>query len=192
MPSRTGDRFLLSVDATLGMNVLVTGAYGRAGSAIIEHLGSREEYRFTYLDRSDPPIDIDLNESDTIVADVSDDDAVRRAFEGQDAVVHLAAAAPQVGTTVPWPDLLDSNIVGTYNVAEAAREASVETVVFGSSNHVVGTYRTVRTPEIYGPADDFEIDDNAPLRPQSLYGVTKVFGEQLGRYYVDHEMAPKQ
>src|SRR5690606_31653978 len=102
--------------------------------------------------------------------------------EGQDAVVHLAASA---AVTTPWDDVLRNNIVGTYNVFEAARRAGVECVVFASSNHAVGGYEVEGAPEIYALDDPRQIDHRVQIRPDSHYGVSKAFGEALGRYYVD-------
>ncbi len=94
-------------------------------------------------------------------------------MDGVDTVVHLAGAASPEST---WDDVLGANVVGTRNVLEAARDAGVRRVVYASSNHVLGMYdRDEQWP--VGPTD-------LP-RPDSLYGVTKVFGETLGRYYHD-------
>src|SRR3546814_6240573 len=68
----------------------------------------------------------------------------------------------------------DLNIEGTYNVFEAARRKKVRRVVFASSNHTVGFHRT-----------DHAIDINADIRPDTLYGVSKVYGEALGRMVAD-------
>ena len=73
------------------MNVLVTGPYGRCGTALVDHLHDDPAYEFTYLNRSDRPADDPYGGYDTHVADVADYEAVRSAFDGQDAVVHLAA-----------------------------------------------------------------------------------------------------
>jgi nucleoside-diphosphate-sugar epimerase len=162
-------------------DVLVTGAYGQCGTAIIDHLHDREEYRFTYLNRSDRPADHPYGGHDTVVADVADFDAIRPAFEGQDAVVHLAAL-PNEG---PWPEILESNIIGAYNVFEAARQAGVESIVFGSTNHVVGMYEEEYAPRIYQPEAGIVVDHTDPIRPDSYYGTSKAFGEALGRYYVE-------
>lgn len=76
-----------------------------------------------------------------VVADVADYDAVRPAFDGQDAVVHLAAA-PKPDD--PWGEVYRSNIRGTQNVLAAARNAGVGSVVFASSHHVMGRRRRTR------------------------------------------------
>ena len=73
-----------------------------------------------------------------------------------------------------WPTILQANIAGCYNLFEAARRQGVRRVVFASTNHVVGFYpRATR------------IDHQVPPRPDSRYGVSKAFGEALGRFYAD-------
>ena len=89
-----------------------------------------------------------------------------------EAVVHLAAD-PKVNAS--WNSVLELNIIGTYNVFEAARASGVKKVVFASSNHACGF--AILESNLVGP--------DAPIRPDSLYGVSKVFGEALGRYYSD-------
>jgi NAD+ dependent glucose-6-phosphate dehydrogenase len=171
------------------MQVLVTGAYGRCGTAIIDHLDDSDDYEWTYLNRSDRPDDHPYGGYDTVLANVTDYDALRRAFDGQDGVVHLAAK-PSVDA--PWDSILENNIIGGYNALEAAREAEVETFVFASTNHVVGMYETEHAPEIYYPDSEIMVDHTDPVRPDSYYGSSKSFGEDLGRYYVENYEYPKQ
>ena len=171
------------------MDVLVTGAYGRCGTAIIDHLHDREGYRFTYYNRSDRPPDHPYGGYDTIVGDVADYDRLRDAFEGRDAVVHLAAYPLTDGD---WDDVFEPNVIGMYNALEAAREAEVESFVFGSSNHVVGMYELEHRPGIYSRDHGLVLDHEVPVRPDSYYGASKSFGEDLGRYYVEANEYPKR
>ncbi|QLG28834.1 NAD(P)-dependent oxidoreductase [Halorarum halophilum] len=171
------------------MDVLVTGAYGRCGTAIIDHLHDREGYDFTYYNRSDRPPDHPYGGYDTVVGDIADYETLRDAFEGRDAVIHLAAYPLTDGD---WGDVLEPNIVGMYNALEAAREAEVESFVFGSSNHVVGMYELEHRPEIYSRGFDLVLDHEVPVRPDSYYGASKSFGEDLGRYYVEEYEYPKR
>ncbi|RQG94927.1 NAD-dependent epimerase/dehydratase family protein [Natrarchaeobius chitinivorans] len=171
------------------MDVLVTGSYGRCGTALIDHLHGTGGYEFTYLDRSDPDEDHEYGEYETVVADVADEEAVRDAMDGQDAVVHLAGY-PRVESS--FDDVLEPNVVGTYNVLEAARRAEVESVVFASSNHVVGGYEASFAPEIYEPEAGIVVDHTDPVRPDSFYGVSKRFGEDLGRFYVENCEYPER
>jgi len=171
------------------MNVLVTGAYGRVGTAIIDHLGDRPGYEFTYLNRSDRPDDHPYGGHETVVADIADYEASRPAFEGQDAVVHLAAHPYVDGS---WEEILQGNVIGMYNALEAAREASVETFVFASTNHVMGMYEEEFAPELYYPGHELLVDHTDPVRPDSYYGSSKVFGEAMGRQYVEKRTFPEQ
>ncbi|MFC4359324.1 NAD-dependent epimerase/dehydratase family protein [Halobium salinum] len=161
--------------------VLVTGAFGCVGTAIIDHLA--DQYSFTYLDRRPDP------DHDARVADVADLDAIAPAFEGQDAVVHLAG---DPSTDADWGSVLRNNVVGTYNCLEAARRAEVESFVFASSNHVVGMYEEEFAPAIYDPGFDLVLDHTVPPRPDSFYGTSKLFGEGLGRQYVENFEFPRR
>ena len=166
------------------MDVLVTGAFGLVGTALIDHLAPRDGYRCTYLDRAAPP---DTLRGRTFRADVSDHEAIRPAFDGQDAVVHLAGC-PRVNG--PWEEILESNIVGTRNVLAAADDAGVERVVFASSSHAVGLYESENAPEIYDSGHPLVLDRHTPVRPNSYYGTSKSFGEDLGRYFVENRSSP--
>ena len=151
--------------------VLVTGAEGTIGTAVREHLAGRYELVSLTLKPQAFP---------SHVADIAELDAIRPAFADCDAVVHLAAS-PAIET--PWEDVLRNNLVGTYNVYEAARLAGCERIVFASSNHAVGMYEVDGAPQIYQLDDPRVVDHTAELRPDSLYGVSKVYGEALGRLY---------
>lgn len=155
------------------MKVLVTGAAGTIGSAVRRHLG--DDYDIVSLTHR--PADFPSH-----VADISDLDAIQPAFEGVDAVVHLAAS---ISVETPWPDIHRDNIVGVYNIFEAAYRAGVKTVVFASSNHTVGMYEFDNKPEVYALDHPLVVDDRVEVRPDSYYGVSKVFGEAMGRYYSD-------
>ena len=124
-----------------------------------------------------------------MVADLADLDALRPAFDGVDTVVHMGA---DPSPRAPWESILENNIIGTRNVFEASREAGVKRVIFASSNHVVGFYPLRQDPykavyegrlgEVRRP---FPMLGSEALRPDSLYGVSKAFGESMGSYYHD-------
>ncbi len=154
--------------------VLITGAAGTIGAALREHLGDR--YELVSMTRTP-------REFSSHVADIADGvEAILPAFAGADAVVHLAAS-PAVET--PWEQILPNNLVGTYHVFEAARRAGVERVVFASSNHAIGMYEVEAAPELYRLDDPRVFDHTVEVRPDSLYGVSKVYGEAMGRYYME-------
>jgi uronate dehydrogenase len=87
-----------------------------------------------------------------------------------DAIVHLGGYSVEG----PWEAILQANIVGCYNVFEAARRNGVKRIVFPTSNHATGFYRR-----------DHTIDHRVYPKPDSRYGVSKVFGEALGSLYAD-------
>lgn len=158
--------------------VLVTGWKGRVGQAILRDLASA--YTWRLLDR-DPPSDEPPGEA--FAADITDTETVREAASGASAIVHLAGDSRR---EAPWDSVIENNIDGTQVVFDVAAREGVEKVVFASSNHAVGAYETdERTPTIYRPEDDFRLDGTEPPRPGNLYGVSKVAGEVLGRYYHD-------
>ena len=164
--------------ATPVRDVLITGADGQVGTALREYLGDEFTLRSLTLQPREFP---------SHVGDIADLEAIRPAFAGVQAVVHLAAS-PSVET--PWDDILTNNLIGTYNVFEAARLAGVDRVVFASSNHAIGMYEFDASPELFELDDQRTFDHTVPVRPDSLYGVSKAYGEALGRYYHErHGMA---
>jgi uronate dehydrogenase len=150
----------------LPRHVLITGAAGAIGSCLREGLRPLVER----LDLTDVRAVEPAREENFVRADLVDRDALTRAFEGVDAVVHLGGKS----TEGPFDQLLGPNLVGTFNVFEAARLSGVPRVVFASSNHATGFYGV-----------DRRLSGVEPTRPDSLYGVTKVYGEAMGRLYVD-------
>lgn len=154
-------------------HVLVTGAEGTIGTIVRERLG--DGYEIRSLTRE--PVAFPSH-----VADIADLSAIRPAFDGIDAVVHLAASS---AVDTPWDEILPNNLIGTYNVFEAAREAGVTSFVFASSNHVIGGYEVDGSPALYELDDSRTYDQTVEPRPDSLYGVSKHYGEGLGRYYAD-------
>jgi len=169
-------------------NVLVTGPYGEAGEAILAHLHGKEEYEFTFLNRSDHP------DYDTHVADIADYEAIRPAFEGQDAVIHLAA---QSDAGAGLEGIIKPNIVGTYNVLEAMADAGVEKLIFASSQRVMGLYEEDHGPQLYEedyPSEfgRFRLDHESLPKPDGYYGASKAFGENICRVHARRDGAPER
>jgi uronate dehydrogenase len=102
-------------------------------------------------------------------ADLRDAEAMARLADGMDAIVHFGG----INTEKSFETILDVNIVGVTNVFDAARQAGAR-VVFASSNHTVGFYERGRT---LAAAD--------PGRPDGFYGLSKLYGEMMGRLYFD-------
>lgn len=153
-------------------SVLLTGAEGNIGSRLRVQLA--EGYALRLLTR-EPMADVQ-----SVAADIGDLATILPAFEGIEAVVHLAGSA---SVQSAWEDVLHNNLIGAYNVFEAARLSGARQIVYASSNHAVGLYEEERAPGLYRRRGGFTLDHLAPWRPDSLYGVSKCFGEALGRYY---------
>ncbi|CAM5561134.1 NAD(P)-dependent oxidoreductase OS=Streptomyces alboniger OX=132473 GN=CP975_07995 PE=4 SV=1 [Streptomyces alboniger] len=113
-------------------------------------------------------------EPDAITADLADRDALREAVRGVDAALHFAG----ISLESTFDKILRANVEGTYNLYEAAREEGVRRIVFASSNHAVGF-----TPRPQG--DDPLIPLDTPRRPDTFYGLSKSFGEDLAQFYWD-------
>ncbi|MFC9291780.1 NAD-dependent epimerase/dehydratase family protein [Streptomyces sp. NPDC057052] len=148
--------------------VLLTGAAGGLGTLMRELLPAYG-YELRLMDLR--PIE---GEPGAIVADLADRDAVREAVRGVDAIIHLAG----ISLEAPFEKILDANIVGTYHLYEAAREEGVRRVVFASSNHAVGF-----TPRPRGDGPLIPVE--TPHRPDTFYGLSKAFGEDLAQFYWD-------
>ena len=145
--------------------VLLTGAAGGVGRRLRRELAGRYDLRLSDLRAPD-----DLGDTPFIAADLADPEAVRRAVAGVDAIIHLGGYSVEAD----WQTILDANIVGTHTLYEAARQEGVRRIVYASSNHAVGFYQRAET-----------IDHRVFPRPDSRYGLSKVFGEALASLYAD-------
>ena len=148
--------------------ILITGAAGQIGSVL--RVGLKDRYRLRLLSHN-TVLPAEPHE-EICTGSITDLSKMTEVSEGVDAVVHMAGN-PWLDTA--FEEVLHSNIVGTYTVFEACRKARVKRIVFASTNHVTGYYEiegVYTTPDM-------------PVRPDGYYGVSKVFGEALGRYYAD-------
>jgi nucleoside-diphosphate-sugar epimerase len=161
--------------------VLITGMSGLIGGLLRRHLESVGGYDLSALNRRA------VEGVECHRADISDLEAIRPAFEGRDVVVHLAAQLSRAS----WEELLAGNIVGTYNVFEAARLAGVKRVVFASSGAAIAGIERVPPYEALSAGRYSEVPDDLPkvthemTHPRWLYGATKVWGEALAHHYAD-------
>lgn len=147
--------------------LLLTGAAGGLGRVLRPRLRPRcSLLRLSDIAAMEPA----GAREEVVEAALEDRAAVHSLLEGIDAVVHLGG----ISTEQPFDAILQANIVGTYNVYEAARRHGVQRIVFASSNHVTGFYR-----------QDEVIDATLPVRPDGYYGLSKAFGENLARFYFD-------
>ncbi len=158
--------------------VLLTGWAGRVGEAILEALHT--EYEWRLFDREPPHTD---GPGEAYVGDITDRELLTEAMADVEAVIHLAGDSRREAS---WDSVLTNNIDGTQAVFDAAVAANVDRVVFASSNHAVGWYETdERVPALYRPGGPLMLDGTEAPRPGNLYGVSKVVGEVVGRYYHD-------
>lgn len=145
---------------------LLTGASGRLGTYL----------RQRFAETGRPLLATDLvaaaDGGEVVLADLADRAAVDQLVRQDiDAVVHFGGIANEA----PWQAILDANIAGTYNMFEAARRAGVKRVIYASSYHVLGMHPVAAAP----------LDRHAETRSDSLYAVSKLFGENLSRLYYD-------
>ncbi|MEY4882872.1 MAG: hypothetical protein RIS34_726 [Pseudomonadota bacterium] len=147
--------------------ILLTGAAGGLGKALRERLKANCQVL-----RLSDQLDCGPAAAHEEVArvDLADAGAVLAMMQGVDAVVHMGG----VSVEAPFAPILQANIIGAYNLYEAARQQGVKRIVFASSNHVTGFYRQSET-----------ITTDQPARPDGLYGLSKAFGEDLSRFYFD-------
>jgi uronate dehydrogenase len=145
--------------------ILITGAAGDVGTHLRRELAGHYKLRL-----SDRRSLLPARGQTFVRADLSRMADALRITRGVDAIVHLGGYSVEG----PWPAILQANIVGCYNVFEAARKNRVKRIVFPTSNHAVGFYRRDQT-----------IDHRVYPKPDSRYGVSKVFGEALGSLYAD-------
>jgi uronate dehydrogenase len=145
--------------------VLITGATGDVGTHLSHELAGKYKLRLSDRRPLKPP------KGQTFVkADITKMSDALRITKGVDAIVHLGGYSVEG----PWEAILKANIIGCYNVFEAARRNGVKRILFPTSNHAVGFYRRDQT-----------IDHRVYPKPDSRYGVSKVFGEALGSLYAD-------
>ncbi len=147
--------------------LLITGAAGGLGSMVRPRLSQLAEI----LRISDIA---ELGEAaaheELVNCDLADKAAVAALVDGCDGILHLGGQSVEAS----WPVVRDANIEGVYNLYEAARLHGKPRILFASSNHAIGFYRQTE-----------RIDADSPVRPDGLYGVSKVFGEAMARMYYE-------
>jgi uronate dehydrogenase len=173
MASEDEDRQIMAtpapspVAAPVFERLLLTGAAGGLGRI----LRPRLKRLCRVLRASDiATLDAAGEGEEVVAAPLQDAAAVHAMVAGVQAIVHLGG----VSVEGPFEPIMQANIVGAWNLYEAARKHGVKRVVFASSNHVTGFYRQ---DEVVSPA--------APMRPDGHYGLSKAFGENLSRFYFD-------
>ena len=152
--------------------VLVTGAAGRIGSYFAEH--SHEKYDLRLTDRAFGERREKLSQYGELMEGALGDLAfLKHACDGIDTLLHLAGNPDPSAT---WAELLDANIVGAYHAFVAAKAAGCRRIIYASSIHAVSGY-----------PPDVQVKTTEPVNPGDVYGVTKCFGEAMGRYLAIQE-----
>jgi uronate dehydrogenase len=150
------------------MRVLLTGATGSVGRLLRPYLAAA--YDSVLLNARSAIADLRPNESDE-QGDICDPDLVDRLVGRVDGIIHVAAL---VGPDYQFEEVLGPNVIGVYQVLEAARRHSVRRIVYASSHHAIGFVTR-----------GVHVDHETPPRGDSWYGVSKAFGEILARHAAD-------
>lgn len=159
------------------MKILVTGGAGFIGHHLAPRL-HRVAHDVIVLDNLRRPATSpdDLVCREFIEGDIRNDEDITRAVAGCQVVIHLAAQSNVVGSDDDPSYTFSTNVVGTWNLGVAAREAGVSHFIFASSR------------EVYGETDRLPVSELAPLAPKNLYGATKASGEHLLGSLRSHSM----
>ena len=147
--------------------ILLTGAAGGLGTVLRTSLPALcRTLRLADI----VPLSNAAAHEELVQCDLANEAAVDAMLQGCDAVVHMGG----ISVEGPWQPILQANIIGLHNLYEAARRHGVKRLVFASSNHAVGFHSRAH-----------RIDATQPTRGDGNYGVSKVFGETLSRFYWD-------
>ncbi len=152
--------------------VLVTGAAGNIGSYFAEHSHHKYDLRLMVQEMNEDAKAMQPF-GEVVVGDLGDLDRMKEVCRDIDTVVHLAANPSPSAT---WQKLLNTNIIGSYNMFVAAKAAGCRRMIYASSIHAVSGY-----------PPDVQVKTNEPVNPGDVYGVTKCFGEAMGRYMAEQE-----
>jgi nucleoside-diphosphate-sugar epimerase len=156
----------MTTSTTAKQKLLITGAAGKIGQLFVHHLKDRCDLVLTDIVDAPETFGFPFTK-----ADISDLQAIQPLFDGVHTVIHLAA---DYRREAPWESLLPNNVIGVYNVFEAAHQAECKRVIFASSINSVDGY----------PAG-VQVHTNMPVAPLNLYGASKAWGEAVGRFYAD-------
>lgn len=166
-----GTGALAKTDPRARRRVLVTGAAGRIGSYFAENSHERYDLRLMVRRAEQAPALQSFGE--VVTGSLEDLGRLKELCSGVDTVLHLAANASASAT---WSSLLETNIVGSYNMFVAAKSAGCRRLVYASSIHAVSGY-----------PPDVQVKTSEPVNPGDVYGVSKCFGEAMGRYMAEQE-----
>lgn len=147
--------------------ILLTGAAGGLGRILRDHVKAwADVVRVTDI----ADLGAAREGEEIVLCDLADKAAVLALMDGVEVVMHFGG----ISTEHVFEDIVQANIIGTYNLYEAVHKCGIKRVVYASSSHTVGYYETTEV-----------VDADVPFRPDTLYAVSKCFGESLSRYYYD-------
>ena len=161
------------------MKILITGADGFIGSHVVELMLEKgydirafvQYNSFNTWGWLDTFSKDKLDAIEVFPGDVRDPNAVRKSMEGMDAVIHLAALIAIPFSSYAPDTYVDTNIKGTLNILQAAKEAKLKRVLITS------------TSEVYGTAQYVPIDEKHPYQGQSPYSATKIGADRLAESF---------
>jgi nucleoside-diphosphate-sugar epimerase len=154
--------------------IACTGGSGRLGRFVVDRLA--EKCEVTIVDLEPPGISADRNVHH-VRSNIVDYEALKAAFKGHSAVVHLAAIPNP--RTAPAATTFHTNVQGTWAVLQAAEDAGVKRVIVASSDSVFGlSYNPPDWPPQYLP-----VDEDHPVRPTEFYSLSKDLAEGISRSF---------
>ncbi|MGE8178599.1 NAD-dependent epimerase/dehydratase family protein [Pseudomonas fluorescens] len=148
--------------------LLLTGAAGGLGKILRERLRPfTRVLRLSDITEMAPAQD---ENEEVQLCDLADKQAVDQLVAGVDAILHFGG----VSVERSFEEILGANICGVFHIYEAARRHNVKRVIFASSNHVIGFHKQGE-----------RLDAHSPRRPDSYYGLSKSYGEDMASFYFD-------
>lgn len=158
------------------LKILITGSRGRIGKILVQALADKFEiFELDIIGRSQGKyFKVDISNLQKL-------EVVFKKIPKLYAIIHLAAESPVNGT---WKSVLRNNIIGTRNIYECARKYKIQRVIFASSNHVTGAYEGI-PPKLHKQKKPRIISINDPVRPDSYYGTSKIFGEAIAKQFFE-------
>ena len=155
----------MGIDSKREKAIFVTGATGSLGIPLVREL-IRKGYDVRALVRNKKKRRLLPDEITCIIGELPSMGSIGSALNDVGCIVHLAAVVPGKETDDDYQDYYRVNVEGTINLAKAALEAKVRRFIY------------VSTIDVYGDSNLEEIDENSPLRPESIYALTKLQGER--------------
>ena len=152
-------------------HVGITGAEGAVGTILRQ--GLKGEYQIKAFT-------LGPSEFESTEVDLSNAAAVEGIFGRLDAVIHLAA---DPSPSAPWESVRENNLEATYQVFEECRRSGVRRLIFATTNHTQHGNTILTTPETLDPNKNIRMKLEDPPNPDSLYAISKLFGEHMGKLY---------